>query len=169
MRAICCGGWRPWRQPREPRRVVEQHRHELPLREPQQEQAGEPEQQPGLPPRRSSACHGPHGPGLDGTGRRSRSGGASRRQMKPKRRRRMQVAPGRGIQAPRESFRRRAWLNSSHGSTSPDRRDLPSRVMSACEPRPASTAKPAWTGRDVAEGKENSTQVEKSRPDGYLC
>lgn len=45
-------------EPREPRRRLEQRRHELPFGEPEQEHAGEPEQQPGLPSRRSSTGGG---------------------------------------------------------------------------------------------------------------
>ena len=39
-----------WLQPREPWRVVEQQREELPVGESQQEHARQPEQQPGLSP-----------------------------------------------------------------------------------------------------------------------
>jgi hypothetical protein len=45
-------------EPREPRRQLEQQRRELPFSEPQQEHAGQPEQQPGLPGRRSSTVSG---------------------------------------------------------------------------------------------------------------
>ena len=38
-----------WLEPRYPWRQLGQQRQELPLREPQQEQAGQPQQQPRLP------------------------------------------------------------------------------------------------------------------------
>ena len=50
------------RQPREPRRLVEQQRRQLPRGQPEQEQPGQPEQQPRLPPRPSSARPGSNDP-----------------------------------------------------------------------------------------------------------
>jgi RNA-directed DNA polymerase len=51
-------GARPGLEPREPRGQLEQHAQELSLREPEQEQARQLEQQPGLPPGHSSAPSG---------------------------------------------------------------------------------------------------------------
>jgi len=45
------GGWTIGHQPRQSRRQLEQLSIQLPLRQPQQERAGQPQQQPRLPPR----------------------------------------------------------------------------------------------------------------------
>jgi hypothetical protein len=49
-------------QPRQPRRQLEQQRAELPVCQPQQERAGQPQQQPRLPPRPQLTPRGPERP-----------------------------------------------------------------------------------------------------------